>query len=319
MIGRIVVGALTGALFAAAGLSCAQSYPTKPIRVIVPTVPGGGGDTVARVIGQKLGDTWGQQIVVDNRTGIIGAELASRAAPDGYTVMVTTSSLLYREAIYEKPSVVTLRDFVPVTEAVKQALVLAVSPSLPAKSVQELVTLAKAKPGQLNFGTGGNGSASHLAGELFRILAGIKVLHVPYKGLPQALPDLLGGRLQYVFGTPESMLPLVNDGKLRLLALTNARRSPSLPEVPTLAESGVPGYEFAGWIGVMLPMGTSRDLVHKLHQEIVRILRLPDVRQKLEVNASEIVANTPEEFTTYLRAELARWRKVAREANIHVE
>ena len=319
MSGRIVVGALTGALFAAAGLSCAQSYPTKPIRVIVPTVPGGGGDTVARVIGQKLGDTWGQQIVVDNRSGIIGAELASRAAPDGYTVMVTTSSLLYREAIYEKPSVVTLRDFVPVTEAVKQALVLAVSPALPARSVQELVTLAKAKPGQLNFGTGGNGSASHLAGELFRILAGIKVLHVPYKGLPQALPDLLGGRLQYVFGTPESMLPLVNDGKLRLLALTNARRSPSLPEVPTLAESGVPGYEFAGWIGVMLPMGTSRDLVHKLHQEIVRILRLPDVRQKLEVNASEIVANTPEEFTTYLRAELARWRKVAKEANIHAE
>ena len=319
MIGRIVVGALTGALFAAAGLSCAQSYPTKPIRVIVPTVPGGGGDTVARVIGHELGDTWGQQIVVDNRSGIIGAELASRAAPDGYTVMVTTSSLLYREAIYEKPSVVTLRDFVPVTEAVKQALVLAVSPALPAKSVQELVTLAKAKPGQLNFGTGGNGSASHLAGELFRILAGIKVLHVPYKGLPQALPDLLGGRLQYVFGTPESMLPLVNDGKLRLLALTNARRSPSLPEVPTLAESGVPGYEFAGWIGVMLPMGTSRDLVHKLHQEIVRILRLPDVRQKLEVNASEIVANTPEEFATYLRAELARWRKVAKEANINAE
>ena len=319
MSGRIVVGALTGALFAAAGFCGAQSYPVKPIRVIVPTVPGGGGDTVARVIGQKLGETWGQQIVVDNRTGIIGAELASRAAPDGYTVMMTTSSLLYREAIYEKPSVVTLRDFVPVTEAVKQALVLAVSPALPVKSVQELVTLAKAKPGQLNFGTGGNGSASHLAGELFRILAAIKVLHVPYKGLPQALPDLLGGRLQYVFGTPESMLPLVNDGKLRLLALTNARRSPSLPEVPTLAESGVPGYEFTGWIGVMLPTGSSRDIVHKLHQEIVRILRLPDVRQKLEVNASEIVANTPEEFSAYLRAELARWRKVAKEANIHVE
>ena len=314
-----MIGALTGALFAAAGLSCAQSYPAKPIRVIVPTVPGGGGDTVARVIGQKLGDTWGQQIVVDNRTGIIGAELASRAAPDGYTVMITTSSLLYREAIYEKPSVVTLRDFVPVTEAVKQALVLAVSPALPAKSVQELVMLAKAKPGQLNFGTGGNGSASHLAGELFRILTGIKVLHVPYKGLPQALPDLLGGRLQYVFGTPESMLPLVNDGKLRLLALTSARRSQSLPDVPTLAESGVPGYEFAGWIGVMLPTGTSRDIVHKLHQEIARILHLADVRQKLEVNASEIVANTPEEFTAYLRAELARWKKVAKEANIHVE
>ena len=319
MSGRILVCALTGALLWAAGSSCAQPYPSKPIRVIVPTVPGGGGDTVARVIGFKLGDTWGQQIVVDNRTGIIGAELAARAAPDGYTVMITTSSLIYREAVYEKPSVVTLRDFLPVTAAVKQALVLAVSPALPAKTVQELVALAKAKPGQLNFGTGGNGSASHLASELFRILAGIKTVHVPYKGLPQALPDLLGGRLQYVFGTPESMLQLANDGKLRILALTTARRSPSMAEVPTLAESGLNGYEFSGWIGVMLPTGTSRELVQKLHQEITRILRLSDVKPKLEVNASEIVANTPEEFTAYLKAEIARWKKVAKDANIHAE
>ena len=316
---RGIIGAIAGALLGAAGFCSAQSYPVKPIRVIVPTVPGGGGDTVARVIGQKLGDSWGQQIVVDNRTGIIGAELASRAAPDGYTVMMTTSSLIYREAVYDKPSVVTLRDFLPVTEAVKQALVLATSPALPVKTVQELVALAKAKPAQLNFGTGGNGSASHLAGELFRILAGIKVVHVPYKGLPQALPDLLGGRLQYVFGTPESMLPLVNDGKLRLLALTTAQRSPSLPGVPTLAESNLPGYEFSGWIGVMVPAGTPKELVRKLHQEITRILRLPEVAQKLEVNASEIVANTPDEFTAYLKSEIARWKKVAKDANIHVE
>jgi tripartite-type tricarboxylate transporter receptor subunit TctC len=314
---QVTIACVIGAL--AVNDVVAQSYPAKPIRVIVPTVPGGGGDTVARVIGQKLGDTWGQQIVVDNRTGIIGAELASRAAPDGYTVMMTTSSLIYREAVYDKPSVVTLRDFLPVTEAVKQALVLATSPALPVKTVQDLVALAKAKPAQLNFGTGGNGSASHLAAELFRILAGIKVVHVPYKGLPQALPDLLGGRLQYVFGTPESMLPLVNDGRLRLLALTTAQRSPSLPGVPTLAESNLPGYEFSGWIGVMVPAGTPKELVRKLHAEITRILRLPDVTQKLEVNASEIVANSPEEFTAYLKSEIARWKKVAKDANIHVE
>ena len=196
---------------------------------------------------------------------------------------------------------------------------LAVSPALPAKTVQELVALAKAKPGQLNFGTGGNGSASHLASELFRILAGIKTVHVPYKGLPQALPDLLGGRLQYVFGTPESMLQLANDGRLRLLALTTARRSPSMAEVPTLAESGLAGYEFSGWIGVLVPTGTPRELVQKLHHEITGILRLPDVKTRLEVNASEIVANTPEEFTAYLKAEIARWKKVAKDANIHVE
>ena len=201
--------------------------------------------------------------------------------------MVTTSSLTLREGIYKKLTVKTLRDFLPVTQVVRQALILVVSPAVPAKSVQELVALAKAKPGQLNFGTGGNGSASHLAGELFRILAGIKVLHVPYKGVPPALTDLLGGRLQYVFGTPESMMPLVNDGKLRLLALTTSRRSPSMPDVPTMAESGVTGYEFSGWIGAMVPTGTPADIVRKLHREIVRILRLPDVKSKFEVHASE--------------------------------
>jgi tripartite-type tricarboxylate transporter receptor subunit TctC len=317
--GRMAMCALTGALVAAPDLGLAQSYPSRPIRVIVPTVPGGGGDTVARAIGQKLSDSWGQQIVVDNRNGIIGAELAAHATPDGYTVMVTTSSLTLREGIYKKLTVKTLRDFLPVTQVVRQALVLVVSPAVPAKSVQELVTLAKSKPGQLNFGTGGNGSASHLAGELFRILAGIKVLHVPYKGVPQALTDLLGGRLQYVFGTPESIMPLVNDGRLRLLALTTTRRSPSMPDVPTMVESGVPGYEFSGWIGVMVPAGTPADIVRKLHQEIVRIVRLPDVKSKFEVHASEVVGSTPEEFTAYLKSELARWTKVAQDANIHVE
>ncbi len=316
---RLGVAALTGLLLAAPGSGLAQSYPSRPIRVIVPTVPGGGGDTVARAIGQKLSDSWGQQIVVDNRAGIIGAELAAHATPDGYTVMVTTSSLTLRESVYQKLSISTLRDFLPVTQVVAQALVLVVNPAVPAKSVQELVALARAKPGQFNYGTGGNGSASHLAGELFRILAGMKVLHVPYKGVPQAVTDLLGGRLQYVFGTPESLLPLVNDGRLRLLAVTTLRRSPTMSDVPTLAESGVAGYEFSGWIGVLVPRGTSADIVRKLNHEIVRIIQLPDVKQKFAVNASEVVGSTPAEFTAYLKSEIARWTKVAKDANIHVE
>jgi tripartite-type tricarboxylate transporter receptor subunit TctC len=315
----MVVCALTGMLLAAADLGLAQSYPSRPIRVIVPTVPGGGGDTVARAIGQKLSDSWGQQIVVDNRTGIIGAELATRATPDGYTVMVTTSSLTLRESVYQKLSVSTLHDFLPVTQVVAQALVLVVNPAVPAKTVPELVALAKARPGQLNYGTGGNGSASHLAGELFRILAGMRVLHVPYKGVPQAVTDLLGGRLQYVFGTPESLLPLVNDGRLRLLAVTTLRRSPTLPNVPTIAESGVAGYEFSGWIGVLVSQGTSADIVRKLHQEIVRIIQLPDVKHKFAENASEVIGSTPAEFTAYLKSEIARWTKVAQDANIRVE
>jgi tripartite-type tricarboxylate transporter receptor subunit TctC len=317
--GRIVVCALTGTLLAAPDLGLAQSYPSRPIRVIVPTVPGGGGDTIARAIGQKLSDSWGQQIVVDNRTGIIGAELAAHATPDGYTVMVTTSSLTLREGIYKKLAVKTLHDFLPVTQVVRQALVLVVNPAVPAKSVQELVALARAKPGQFNYGTGGNGSASHLAGELFRILAGMQVLHVPYKGVPQAVTDLLGGRLQYVFGTPESLLPLVNDGRLRLLAVTTLRRAPTMPDVPTIAESGVAGYEFSGWIGVLVPRRTSADIVRKLNQEIVRIIQLPDVRQKFAVNASEVVGSTPAEFTAYLTSEIARWTKVAKDANIRVD
>jgi tripartite-type tricarboxylate transporter receptor subunit TctC len=316
---QLVVCALAGAVMAWPGSCLAQVYPAKPIRIIVPTVPGGGGDTVARAIGLKLTDAWGQQVVVDNRTGIIGAELAAHAAPDGYTIMVTTASLTLRDAVYKKLPISTLRDFVPVTQVVAQALVLAAHPAVPAKSVRELVALAKSNPGMLNYGTGGNGSPSHLAGELFRTLADIKVLHVPYKGIPQALTDLLGGRLQYVFGTPESMMPLVNDGKLRLLGLTTLKRSPALPDVATIAESGVPGYEFSGWIGVLVPRGTSKDIVRKLNQEIVRIARLPDMKQKFELHASEVVGSTPEAFAAYLTSEIARWAKVARDANIRVE
>jgi tripartite-type tricarboxylate transporter receptor subunit TctC len=315
---RIIVCALLGML-AAASSSFAQSYPAKAIRVIVPSAAGGGADIVARAIGQKLTAAWGQQVVVDNRIGMVGAEIAAHAVPDGYTVMLTTSALAVRESVYQKLPYKTLRDFLPVSQVVAQSNVLVVHPAVPARSVQELVALAKSKPGQLNFGSGGNATSNHLAGELFRILAGLNVVHVPYKGVPQATTDLLGGRVQFVFGSPVSTLPHVKDGRLRLLAVTTPRRSPALPDVPTIAESGVPGYEFTGWMGVLVPAGTPQDIVRKLHREIAKIVHLPDVKQRFAVDAAEAVGSTPAEFTAFLKAEIARWTKVVKEADIRVD
>jgi tripartite-type tricarboxylate transporter receptor subunit TctC len=296
-----------------------QAYPARPVRVIVPSQAGGGADIVARALAQKLTESWSQQVVVDNRIGIAGAESAARATPDGYTLMLTTSALAVRESVYQKLPYNTLRDFQPVTQVVAQSNVLVATPSLPVASVKELVALARAKPGQLNYGSGGNATSNHLAGELFRILAGINVVHIPYKGVPQALTDLVAGRIQFSFSSPVSSLPQVKDGKLRLLAVTTARRAPALPEVPTIAEAGVPGYEFTGWMGVLAPAGVPRGIVVKLHHDIKRIAHLPDVKQRFAVDAADPVGSTPEEFTAYLRSEIARWTKVVKAANIRVD
>jgi tripartite-type tricarboxylate transporter receptor subunit TctC len=289
------------------------------VRVIVPSQAGGGADIVARALAQKLTESWGQQVVVDNRIGIAGAESAARATPDGYTIMLTTSALAVRESVYQKLPYNTLRDFQPVTQVVAQSNVLVATPSLPVSSVRELVALAKAKPGQLNYGSGGNATSNHLAGELFRILAGINVVHIPYKGVPQALTDLVAGRVQFSFSSPVSSLPLVKDGKLRLLAVTTARRAPALPDVPTIAEAGVPGYEFTGWMGVLAPAGVPRGIVVKLYNDIKRIAHLPDVKQRFAVDAADPVGSSPEEFTAYLRSEIARWTKVVKAAGIKVD
>lgn len=309
-----IVVAVLGAMCAGA---FAQTYPARPVRMIVPTA-GGGGDNIARVMAQKLSERWSYQVVVDNRSGIIGPEIVAHAVPDGQTIMMTTSTFLFREAITPVMSV-RLQDFAAVTQVVRQALVLVVNPAVPARSVAEFVALAKARPGQLNFGSGTPGSAGHLAAELFRSLAGVKVVHVPYKGTAFAITDLAAGRLQFVFGTPESLMPLVNEGRLRLLAVTTARRTPSMPEVPTVAESGVPGYDFTGWIGVFVPLRTPTAVTGKLHESIVSVLAQPEVRQKFEANASEAVANSAEDFTRYLTGELARWKKIAADAHIRAE
>jgi tripartite-type tricarboxylate transporter receptor subunit TctC len=297
----------------------AQTYPTRPIRVIVPSQAGGGADIVGRAIAYKLTDALGQQVVIDNRIGIVGAELAARAAPDGHTIMFTTSALAVRESVYTKLPYSTLRDFQPVSQVVTQSNVLVVHPSVAAASVRDLISLAKARPGELNYGSGGNATSAHLAGELFRTLAGIRVVHVPYKGVPAALADTIAGRMHYAFGSPVSTLPQVKEGRLRLIAVTTARRSAALPDVPTVAESGLPGYEFTGWMGMLVPAGVPRTIVSRLHAETVRIIQLPDVKQRLSLDAAEPAGTSPEEFGAFLKAEIARWTRVAQAANIKVD
>jgi len=321
-----MVGTLRSAILSALPLAniatiatAAESYPARPIRVIVPSSAGGGADIVARLVGQKLTERWVQQVIVDNRIGVVGAETAALAAPDGYTVLFTTSALSVRESVYRKLTYSTLRDFAAVTQVLSQSNLLVVHPAVPARTVQELVALAQAKPGELNFGTGGNGTSNHLAGELLRIMAGINVVHVPYKGVPQALNDTLAGRMHFAFSSPMSVLPFVKQGKLRLLAVTTPQRSRALPEVPTVAESGVPGYEFTGWMGVLAPKATPPDIVRKFQQAVAKAVAEPDLEQRLAADAAEPVASTPADFAAFLKIDIARWTRVVREANIQVD
>jgi tripartite-type tricarboxylate transporter receptor subunit TctC len=297
----------------------AQTYPARPIRVIVPSSAGGGADIVARLVGQKLAERWGQQVIVDNRIGVVGAETAALAPADGYTVLFTTSALTVRECVYRKLPYSTLRDFAPVTQVLSQSNLLVVHPGVPARTVQELVALARAKPGELNFGTGGNGTSNHLAGELLRIMTGINVVHVPYKGVPQALNDALAGRMQFAFSSPMSVLPHVKQGRLRLLAVTTPQRSRALPDVPTVAESGVPGYDFTAWMGVLAPKGTPHDVVRKFQQAVATAVFIPDLEQRLAADAAEPAASTPGEFAAFLKTDIARWTRVVREANIQAD
>jgi tripartite-type tricarboxylate transporter receptor subunit TctC len=297
----------------------AQNWPSRPLRVIVPSAAGGAGDIVARAVGQKLTEAWGQQVIVDNRIGVVGAEIAAQALPDGYTIMFSTSALSVRESVYRKLPFNTLRDFTAVGQAVSQSNMLVAHPSVPVKSAQELIAYARARPGELNYGSSGNATSNHLAGEMFRLLARVNIVHIPYKGLPQAVTDLIGGRVQLVFGSPSSTLPSARDGKLRLLAVTTPKRSPALPDIPTIAESGAPGYEFTGWIGVLVPARTPSEIVLKLSREVARIVQLPEIKQRFAADATESVGSSPEEYAAFLKAEIARWTKVARAANIQVD
>ncbi|HYK16102.1 MAG TPA: tripartite tricarboxylate transporter substrate binding protein, partial [Burkholderiales bacterium] len=296
---------LGAVLLMAAALTHAQSFPVKPVRVITPFTAGSAIDTLARVVGQKLGDTWGQQVVIDNRigaNGIIGTEAAAKAPPDGYTVYLgNISTLAVNPHLYLKLPYEALRDFAPVTLAATIPVVLVVHPSLPVKSVRELIALAKAHPGQLNYASGGTGSAQHLPMEMLRVETGINIVHVPYKGLGPAFSDVLGGQVPMMFTGVSNVVPYMKTGRLRVLAIGSPKRSATLPDVPTVAEAGVSGFDFDSWTGYLVPVGTSRELIVKLHADITRTLAAPEVRDKLVTLGFDLVGGTPEAFATLIR------------------
>ena len=307
----------------ASGVAVAQAYPVKPVRMVVPFPAGGATDIVGRLIALKLSESWGQQVIVDNRGGAggtIGSDLAAKSAPDGYTLLIGTSSThAIAPSLYSKLPYDPVRDFASVTLVASATILLAVHPSLPAKTVRDLIALGKRKPNALSFASSGNGGISHLIGEHFKSAGGIQMLHVPYKGDTPALVDLVGGQVHLMFGTAVSFLPYVKAGRLNALAVTNPKRSPIVPDVPTVAESGLPGFEALQWFGIFVPAGTSKDIVARLNGEIVKIVRLPDVRERLTGLGAEVVGNTPEQFAAFQKADTVKWAAVVKASGAKIE
>jgi tripartite-type tricarboxylate transporter receptor subunit TctC len=294
----------------------AQEYPVKPIRLVVPFTPGGSTDILARLVAQKLTEAFGKQVIVDNRPGaggVIGVELVAKAAPDGYTlVMGHIGTFAVNPTLYPKLPYDAVRDFQPITLVAMVPNLLSVHPGLPAKSVQELIALARAKPGSLHFGSGGNGSAAHLAGEYFKLLTKTDLVHVPYKGTAPAVTDLIAGNIAMMITGVPPQLAHVKAGRLRPLAVASAKRLPLFPELPTIAEAGVPGYEATQWYGVLAPAQTPRPIVARLNAEIVKAVRSAEVRERLATEAAEPVGDRPEEFHAFIKKEIARWAPVIR-------
>jgi tripartite-type tricarboxylate transporter receptor subunit TctC len=311
------------ALVFAAGLAVAQApaYPVKSVRLLVPSSPGGGTDILARVLAQKMSETFGQQFVVENRPGagqVIGIEAVARSAPDGYTLLMAASAIVINEVLYAKPPYDTLRDFAPVTLGASLPNILVVHPALPVKSVRELIVLAKTRAGQLNYSSAGSGTSPHLSMELFRLMAGITLTHIPYKGSGPATVDLLAGQVQLSMPNVLTALPHIKGGKLRGLGVTSGKRATGLPDIPAIAET-LPGYEAIQWYGILAPAGTTRDIVGKLQAEIARILVLPEVKDRLAADGADAVGSRPDEFAAYIRAELAKWGKVVKTGGIKLE
>jgi tripartite-type tricarboxylate transporter receptor subunit TctC len=313
---------LAAALPAAGAAHAQQNYPVRAIRLIVPSSPGGGTDITARIIAPKLGEFLGQQVVVENRPGagtMIGGEVVARAAPDGYTLLMGISTLAINPAIYRRVPYDALRDFAPISQVVALPNILVVHPSLPVKTVKELIAFARARPGQINFASAGVGTNPHLSMELFLSMAGLKMVHVPYKGSGQGVIDLIAGHVSVMTPSIITALSYVRNGRLRALGVTSAKRASGAPDIPTIAEAGLPGYEAVQWFGVLAPAGTPREIVTRLHGEIVRVLQVADVRQRLLQDGAEPVGSTPEEFGAFIRAETAKWAKVARDIGIRPE
>jgi tripartite-type tricarboxylate transporter receptor subunit TctC len=305
------------------GAAASQPYPTKPVRLIVPFPPGGANDIVARIVGQRLHERWGRPVVIDNRGGAggnIGTEIGARAAPDGYTLTIgSTSTFASNVSLYSRLPFDPRKDFAPVALIVTAPNVLSVHPSVPAKSVQELVQLARAAPNKLNYSSFGDGSSAHLVGEMFKRMAGIEAVHIPYKGGGPALAAVIAGEVQMTFSNLSVALPQVKAGKVRGLAVTSVKRAAALPELPTVAESGVPGFQATAWIGLAAPAGTPRALVERINREVIAVVNEPETRQQFLGRGLEPAAGTPADYAQHIRAEIERWSKVIKEAGIKAQ
>ena len=309
------------AVVAADAVFAQAPYPTRPIRIIVPTSPPGGADVVARVMAQPLSERLGQQVVVENRAGastMIGGEAAARAAPDGYTLVMGISTLAINPATFKKVPYDAIRDFAPITQAAQQALLLSVHPSLPAKSVKDLIAIAKARPGDVAYSSPGFGTNPQMGMALFLYMSGIRMLHVPYRGGGESIIAVASGHVATTVSSMLGTMPQVRAGRLRALGVTSAKRVPSAPDVPAIAET-VPGYESLQWYGLLAPAATSKDILARLHKEAVAVLRMPDVSSRLVNDGAEVVAGTPEEFAAFIKAETLKWAKVAKAAGIQPE
>jgi tripartite-type tricarboxylate transporter receptor subunit TctC len=321
---RIQSAALAaGALLLLAQPAAAQQpYPAKPVRLVVPSAPGGGTDITARVMAPKLSEFLGQQVVVENRAGagtMIGGEVVARAAPDGYTLLMGISTLAINPAMYKKVPYDALKDFAPITQAVSLPNILVVHPSLPVKTVKELVAFAKARPGQLQFASAGVGTNPHLAAELFLSMTGTKMLHVPYKGSGAGVIDVIAGHVPVMTPSILTGLPHTKAGRLRALGVTSAQRAGGAPEIPTIAEAGVPGYEAVQWFGILAPAGTPRAVIDRVHREAVKVLQSADIKERLKADGADPVASSPEEFAAFLRSETVKWAKVVKAVGIQPE
>jgi tripartite-type tricarboxylate transporter receptor subunit TctC len=322
LLPRVIASLMAAGGLLLAGESAAQ-YPSKAIRLVVPLAPGGGNDLLSRYMSQKLGESLGQQVIIDNRpggSGMIGAEHVARSAPDGYTILMAGSGQMsINPSLYAKMPYDPARDFQPISIVGSFSSMLTAHPSLPVKTVHDIVRLAKEKPGQLNYASSGNGSGSHLSMELFKSMAKVNLVHIPYKGAGPALTDLLSGQVSLLFNNPLSSMPFVRSGRTRAIAVTGTKRLSAMPEVPTVAESGLPGFDSTIWLGFFLPAATPRDIVVRLNSEVVKIVQRPAVREWLAQQGMDAVGNTPEEFAARIRSDAVKWGAVIKASGARVD
>jgi tripartite-type tricarboxylate transporter receptor subunit TctC len=315
---------VTAGILAFVALSAAaQNYPAKPIRIVAPYPPGGPTDILARIIGQKMYEDWGQPVVVESKPGAggnVGTDYVARAAPDGYTLLMGASGpLAINVTLFSKLPYDPSTDLAPVIHVASVPLVLVVHPSLPVKSLEDFIVLLKSKPGQLNYGSAGPGTVQHMTAELFKFMAKVEMVHIPYKGAAPAVADVVGGQVPIMFDSMISCIPHVKGGRLRALAITGLTRSALLPDVPTVEESGVPRFEATAWYGVVAPATVPKDIIGKLNGEMLKVLRLPDVKQRLAEMGTDFVGGSPEQFGRFIKAEITKWAKVVKESGAHAD